>query len=516
MATINAASTSTVDVQAAVNSASAGDTIVIPAGSVNWTDGVTWTAPAGCILKGAGTTATGGGDQTVITDNVASDKPLFNITIAATGVFRFSGISFQSGIGVLKDTSTLKINGPGDVRVDHMHLNFTSSNNYRALTLDSGVFGVMDHCILDFTGLNTLFLSNGRRGGGEAQGNYEWSLSTGFGTDRFFFIEDNIINGTVPSGTYSTRVFDGLSAGKVVVRFNTVVQAVLSETHATGHSGDDRGLRAQEVYGNLVTSTLTYAPNFGAMDMGNGCALGWGNSWDQCYKNIYLFKLTRRYGVSGGGPYNQTATPGGWGYAGTEFNGTGSNWDGGTYNATDTTKGYPCLDMPGRGQGDLLTGLFSSKVNNAYGTLRWPNQALEPIYLWNNIGSLVSGWGGNTYNDDTNGRVVSDRDYYSSASGIQVSASSPFNGTTGCGWGTLANRPTTCTTGVGYFATDQGSWNQSTSNPYGVQMNGADGVLYVASATNIWSIYYTPYTYPHPYNSGATASRGLGFILNPH
>ena len=83
--------------------------------------------------------------------------------------------------------------------------------------------------------------------------------------------------------------------------------------------------------------------------MGNGTALVWGNSWDQVYKNIYRFKVTRKNNAT----YNQTATPNGWGYAGTEFNGTGSMWDGGTALGTDTLKGYPCLDQPGRGQGDL-------------------------------------------------------------------------------------------------------------------------------------------------------------------
>ena len=94
--------------------------------------------------------------------------------------------------------------------------------------------------------------------------------------------------------------------------------------------------------------------------------------------------------------------------------------------------------------------------------------------------------------------MVANRDYYPSASGVQTSPTSPFDGTSGTGWGTLANRPTTCTPGVAYFATDQGSWNTSSSNPYGVQQNGADGVLYKCTAPNTWTLYYTPYTYPHP------------------
>lgn len=59
------------------------------------------------------------------------------------------------------------------------------------------------------------------------------------------------------------------------------------------------------------------------------------------------------------------------------------------------------------------------------------------------------------------------------------------------GFGTAARRPATCTTGVGYYATDEGSWNTS-GNSFG------NGRLYVCTATNTWTLYYTPYAYPHP------------------
>ena len=492
-ATISAASPAAADVQAALNLAQAGDTVLIPAGSANWTQGVSWNAPSNVTVKGAGTSATGGGDQTVITDNYASGRPLLNINVSPTGVFRLTGITFRSGSGSIKDGGTINIGG-GTVRIDHCHLVATSNANYKMILFGGGLFGVMDQCILDFTGTNALYFYNGRLGAGDWMGNLEWSLPTNFGGPDYFYIEDNIINGNVGGGTYNTRIFDGFTAAKVVVRFNNVSQAVLGETHATGHAPDDRGLRSQEIYGNRVTSSLQFAPNFCALDIGNGTTLLWGNSWDQVYKHIYLLKLTRKNNAT----YGQAATPNGWGYSGTQFNGTGSRWDGGTALGTDTTLGYPCIDQPGRGQGDLITGGFPNKVNSTTGTIFWPHQALEPIYIWNNSGGVVPGWGGSIFANDTGGRVVANRDYYPPASGQQTSPTSPFNGTSGTGWGTLANRPTTCTPGVAYFATDQGSWNTSTSNPYGVQQNGADGVLYKCTAPNTWTPYYVPYTYPHP------------------
>lgn len=503
MATIIAESLSRDHVNTAVQSAVAGDTVVLPAGSggaANWTSGIIWSAPANVTLIGAGTSATGGGDHTVITDNIASGAAVLAITVSPSGVFRMSGITFQSGTGDIKDNGTILINGPGTIRVDHIRLNMTSAANYKAIKLGSGIRGVLDSSILDFTGTNAIYPYNGRfhPSNGEIQANYEWTQPTGFGTSDFFFVEDCVINGTVPSGTYSSRVWDGFTGAKMVVRFNTLLNCCINETHDTGHAPNDRGTRASEAYGNLVTSehaTSGIAPNFNAVMVGNGTALAWGNSWDQVYKNIYLFKVQRRDNTT----YTQIATPDGWGYAGTEFNGVGSNWDGGTYNGTDTVYGYPNLDQPGRGPGDLITGEAPSQVNSTTGTIAWPNQALEPVYLWNNIGDFVDGWSGNiATNHAGEERVQENRDYYLPASGIQTSPSSPFNGTVGVGWGTLANRPTTCTAGVAYFAIDQGSWNQSATNPYGVQQNGSSGVLYKATATNTWEAYYEPYTYPHP------------------
>jgi hypothetical protein len=94
--------------------------------------------------------------------------------------------------------------------------------------------------------------------------------------------------------------------------------------------------------------------------------------------------------------------------------------------------------------------------------------------------------------------VKADRDYYDAVSAsAQTSPTSPFNGSTGMGFGSLANRPSTCTTnaseaggGVGYFAIDQGS----------------QGTLYRCSSTNTWTAHYVPYAYPHPLVSGGASA----------
>ncbi len=77
-------------------------------------------------------------------------------------------------------------------------------------------------------------------------------------------------------------------------------------------------------------------------------------------------------------------------------------------------------------------------------------------------------------------------DYDAVSNAAQTSRSSPFSGGSGVGFGTLANRPATCTTnsskqggGVGYWATDTST-------------------LYRCASTNTWVTHYQPHVYPHP------------------
>lgn len=189
--------------------------------------------------------------------------------------------------------------------------------------------------------------------------------------------------------------------------------------------------------------------------------------------------------------------------------------------------GTPAMTIP---IGSRSPGRAPANGSPVWGTL-------APVYVWKNVddstGNKVDLYIGDywaTVSPAPSTHIQSNRDYYNAVSkDAQTSSSSPFDGTTGMGYGTLANRPSTCTHttspdgdeggGVAYWATDQGSWNQSTSNPYGVQQNGADGVLYRCSATNTWTVHYTPYTYPHPLQgvvagngAGIRGSKGLGLF----
>ena len=158
-----------------------------------------------------------------------------------------------------------------------------------------------------------------------------------------------------------------------------------------------------------------------------------------------------------------------------------------------------CADQAARGQGNYVSGSTPSPAAAL-------NQALDPIYEWDNAGTHIN-QGNIGFPGEGTGRLVANHDYYTDNSNgnpqEQTSPTSPFNGSKGVGFGTLANRPTSCTPQVGYWATDQGSWNQS-GNGFG------QGELFICTATDTWSLSYTPYTYPHPLNADSVVSPPTG------
>jgi hypothetical protein len=464
-ATVTAASCSAADVQTALNSASAGDTIVIPPGTCRWTTPVTWNAPPNVILKGAGSqTVVGGGDATVIIDDLnrsGYDQGVLNIGTNSSGTFRMTGITFR-GSGnapALTYNGSVRIGGSGQqVRLDHLHI---ENLHYTGILVSGQIYGVIDHSLFDFSAGTALrFYASGW--GGQSEGDGSWADATTLGSNRFVFVEDNVFNGAPNGG----GVQDSYQGSRFVIRHNKIVNAGL-QTHPTGGSGRARGTRAFEVYGNTATTTQN---QFNFFFISSGTGVIWGNSVPTGYSNFVTLHSMRRNNMT----YPQTSTPNGWGYCGTSFNGTGSNWD---QNGTSLV----CMDQPGRGIGDLLSGSFPNLVNRTTGcsagsACAWPRQALEPIYEWANTWApFDSGQFFNAYERDV---LVANRDYYLHTPN--------FTGASGVGSGTLADRPGTCSAGVAYWATDTNT-------------------LYKCTATNTWSTHYKPYAYPHPLVSGSTA-----------
>jgi hypothetical protein len=472
--TVSAASCSQANVQSALSQAVDGDTVMIPAGTCTWTSTVSVSGKAITVMGAGSQSIVGGGDVTVILDGVShspTDNPMLSISASTGQSLRLSAITFKSGSGNPGSfNGAIRISGSTtSLRVDHSHF------QVGPIQLDvGGPVGVIDHCIFD-NGINPGSVSNAVRVehsswlGVGSFGDKSWADASTLGSSRFLYIESNIINGGF--------VNDCINGGRYVIRHNTINNATVQE-HSTGSGQRHRACRAWEDYQNTYvcatgcTANGSGAVNFDAHFMTSGTGVVWGNIVGQGYTNF----VTLRNNRSNNQTYGQNATPGGWGYCGTAFNGTGSNWD----ENTNPQSGYACLDQIGRGVGDLLSGDFapfgSGVINTTTGTIAWPHQAQEPIYEWLNTWSPVPNSPGQFWSVAGGAVLAADRDFYSFTNN--------FNGTTGVGSGLLSARPGTCTPHVAYWAIDTNT-------------------LYQCLAANTWAVYYTPYTYPHPLTLGS-------------
>jgi hypothetical protein len=519
--TYTAASCSQSDVNAVINGpthkAVNGDKIIIPNGTCTWTSGITISG-VGIDITGTGTPNTGGGTFGAGTTNTTI---IDNVGTAQHGIlFWFTGLTPSSATATVElltmsasGAASLSINGSvtfsgtctttppycPSVRVDN--INYTAMTWTSALAggfvVVQNVFGVVDHTTtnetnnsVDPAGAPLVQVSHASWQGVGDYGDNSFASQSTFGTAQAMYIENNSMNGVRGSETDVPPPGTNVGGGRYTCRFNKMTNFTgtgICDGHGTAWGGRFRGMRQMEVYYNsMATGTNSNCDTVDNALSGTGrwlsntvYATGTNN-----YCNDFLEVNIARF-VQNAAPWNAC-------------NGT-QPWDQIPFSSTSA-----CLDQPGSGAGSLLQGLEPLLVTT--GIAGWPNPVLDPIY---EAGEHILAGSGNVNgavnipNNGTSTRVLLNRDVYAEVSqSAQSSPSSPFNGTVGTGYGTLANRPTTCTPAVGYWATDQGTWNTSNSSQ--------GGVLYICTATNTWSVGYTPYTYPHPLTAGGSTTGGAG------
>ena len=361
----------------------------------------------------------------------------FPIIVMEEGASRITGFTFDStGTGY----PILISDGGNDWRIDHCLFTTTGFKENAILvrgTQDDYPTGVIDNCSF-YNGRIDIW------GDAGADAYIQWTDARNFGSDEFIFFED--CDFELGSGIFG-NVIDGICGNKTVIRFCTFKNARI-EQHSV--QGDHRGTKAFEIYDNTFIGGTNNS--FWTIWPRSGTGFIFRNQFSGITQPIYLDNVRSS---SSKGDYFLAC------------NGNSA------VDGNDDFSGWPCRDQIGRGR-DLSSWPGGPHPQTAY-----PEQESQPLYLWGNGFPVTVSSEGNNPN-----HIQEDRDYYTEKSG--------FDGSSGVGSGLLANRPSTCTPGVAYWATDRGSWNKSGS--------GGQGVLYKCVSQNQWELSYTPFTYPHPLN----------------
>jgi hypothetical protein len=331
------------EVQKAIDAASDGDTVLVPAGSAAWTT-LQENRPAVVIsrkgrekrisLQGAGI------DKTVITDATGSQCFQVVIKTSEAGIysgvkdkaFRITGFTFKGRGG----DALMSTTGYTNWRIDHCRF----ENSGRSLWV-SGI-GLIDHCTFDKKDNGQSVFVSHMDFAGQEHGDGSWSSPLSLGTEKAVYIEDCTFK---YDAQQPNAALDGCFGARVVLRHNTLVNAFIA-VHGTETSGRGRSIRSYEIYDNSFTLEVP-REHFTAIFLRGGTGAIFNNKLIGGYR---AFVLATNYRS------RDSYAP--WGKC------DGSNkWDG-----NQESNGYPAIDQVGR------------STDSGPGT---PQQH-DPLYEWNN------------------------------------------------------------------------------------------------------------------------------------
>jgi hypothetical protein len=266
-ATITATNASLSAVQAAVNSAAAGDTVNVPAGGAIW---------AGALRISKGINLIGAGTNATFITNGVSGAYLINATLTNGTAFRISGFYFDhnwssggGGINVVAKVYQPFYNDVNGFRIDHCvfarcYYNYGGAAN-RPIQLSGRTWGVIDHC--RFTD-NVISIST--------EG-CPWSPSTypsgpngdldlaympapyyRLGSTNTVVVEDCLFSTTANMGSpYVFVLMDSRWTATYVFRYNKVSDSYgyLSDCLDLHGNQDGHGAICAEIYNNTIQAS---------------------------------------------------------------------------------------------------------------------------------------------------------------------------------------------------------------------------------------------------------------------
>lgn len=386
------------------------------------------------------------------TSEITVGKKLYIMGASRTGTvitynngYIFNLGATDSQVSNLTTSGKIRVTGGTETRIHHVTFSSTGSNR-EAIWFASNsaaanqLSALVDHCEFN----NARILIEGIYGTGNYKVSNVWDNDLNLGsTDQYVYIEDNVFDYVTDNACIEAQ-----HGGSYVARYNTA-----TDCYFNTHGQQDlmyRGTRKWEFYRNTFVGTES------AWRYPIRGRSGTGVAFDNTVS-----------GTWGGGTAILLDEP--RASASTNPNGicNGAN----DVDGNEDAYGYPCRDQVGTG-GDV--SLWTALNEH-------PAQTKTPAYAWSNTANFL------VYGAASANVIVANRDFFNGTAG--------FDGTAGVGVGPLAARPETCTAGVAYWATDQGTWNTK---------EGEDqGVLYKCTSTDTWEVYYTPYTYPHPLREDA-------------
>ena len=479
-ATVDAASCSQDDVQTAIDSAIRGDTVKIPAcAETTWDTAVTITKAI--TLQGAGAGLTNiTGNITPATDSYYGVKTSWMIRFNPSSIaddsdvlLRITGFTFNlnyknNAIHVQNISTTVDLN---KVVIDNN--TFSNCRTYydsshsptfdKTIMFHGNIYGVVHSNT--FSGWVGLFTTGNRYGNGGLTSFTTEPFS--HGTSGFMFYEDNTISYT---GTDPDQIFGGSWGGAYVVRYNTIditqnIYKSLTDWHGNQPSGTLYGVRGGEMYGNKITRAVGTTNYTRISDMAGGKHLNY---------------------------YNAVTTGA---YAGLQVRET----------YIDHVTGYACPSSA------LYSGNYCSTSGQP--------QHVEDTYIWNNrygatpeTGTQITTASNSTGTDTGIKRLRQNYEYWLPNTNSPCNTDGTCDSGIGCGSATPTGN---CTTGAAYWKTSNpGSCTNLTNLVGASHSSNISGTLYRCYPTNVWTVYYNPYTYPHPLRSDVPADTTAPSISN--